>query len=125
MKVAEWMTSKVETVHPRDSLADAAARMQQGKYRRLPVVDDGGALIGIVTERDLREHKGYLPSTRVSAAMVENPVTVGPNDSIEQAAEIILARKIGGLPVVDKGALVGIITETDLLAGLLRQVKGT
>lgn len=123
MKVADWMKNNVETIHPRDSLADAAAKMKDGRFRRLPVVDDGGALIGIVTERDLREHKGFLPATRVTAAMVENPVTVGPDDSIEQAAEIILARKIGGLPVVDKGALVGIITETDLLAGFLRQAK--
>ena len=125
MRVADWMTPKVETVHPRDTLAEAEAKMRQGQFRRLPVVDDGGALIGIVTERDLREHKGYLASSRVTAAMIDDPVTIGPDESIVQAAEIILARKIGGLPVVSNGALVGIITETDLLAGLLRELKTT
>lgn len=124
MNVADWMTAKVETVHPRDTLAAAEAKMKNGHFRRVPVVDDGGALIGILTERDLQEHKGYLPTTRVTVAMAENLVVIGPDDSIERAADILLSRKIGGLPVVNSnGALVGIITETDVLVGLLRQVQ--
>lgn len=125
MKVADWMTTKVETVHPRDTLADAEARMRRGRFRRLPVVDDAGALVGILTERALHEHVGYLQTTRVTAAMVEKPLTIGPDESIERAAEIILEHKIGGLPVVNNDTLIGIITETDLLAGFLRLVRAT
>jgi CBS domain-containing protein len=125
MKIADWMTTHVQVVHPRDSLADAEAKMAEGRFRRLPVVDDGGALIGILTDRNLREHKGYLATTRVTAAMVENAITIDPDESIERAAELLLAHKIGGLPVVKNGALVGIITESDLLAGLLRQLRAS
>jgi acetoin utilization protein AcuB len=123
MKVTDWMTTEVETVHPRDTLADAEAKMRRGRFRRVPVVDDGGALVGILTERALQGHVGFLPITRVTAAMTENPLTIDPDESIERAATIILERKIGGLPVVNKGALVGIITTTDLLAGFLRGAK--
>ena len=98
--------------------------MRRGRFRRLPVLDDGGALIGILSERLLHEHVGYLPTTRVTAAMVENPITIGPEESIERAAEILLEHKIGGLPVVSEGALLGSITESDLLAGFLRQARG-
>ena len=123
MNVDDWMTTKVETVHPRDTLADAEAKMRRGRFRRVPVIDDGGALIGILTERALHEHVGYLETTRVTAGMVENPLTIGVGEPIERAAEMILDHKIGGLPVVDKGALVGIITVSDLLAGFLRKAR--
>jgi acetoin utilization protein AcuB len=123
MKVADWMTTKVETVHPRDTLADAEEKMRRGRFRRLPVIDDGGAVIGILTDRDLQKHVGYLQTTRVTAAMVDDPLTVGSGEPIERAAEIMLDRKIGGLPVMNKGALVGIITATDLLAGFLQRAK--
>lgn len=124
MTVADWMTTKVETVHPRDTLADAEEKMRRGRFRRVPVIDDGGALIGILTDRNLREHVGYLQTTRVTAAMVDDALTIGSNESIERAAEIMLEHKIGGLPVMNKGALVGIITATDLLAGFLQRAKG-
>src|SRR4030095_14923652 len=118
MKVADWMTTKVETIQPRDTLEEAEAMMQRGRFRCLPIVDDGGALVGILTHRDLGQHRPHLASTRVTAAMVENPVIIGPDDSIERAAEIILTRKIGGLPVMSEGTLVGLLTDNDLLADL-------
>jgi CBS domain-containing protein len=116
------MTEKPETIRPTDVLALAQEKMAKGGFRRLPVVDDSGHLIGIITDRDLREHKGFLPTTRVTAAIVENPVTVSPDDTIEAAAHLMLERKIGGLPVVaSDGQLVGIITETDLLSGFVQR----
>ena len=122
MAVRDWMTEKPETVKPTDVLALAQEKMAKGGFRRLPVVDDSGRLIGILTDRDLREHRGYLPATRVTAAMVENPVTIGPDNSIEDAAHLMLSRKIGGLPVVSSdGELIGIITETDLLSGFVQR----
>ena len=124
MNVRTYMTPHPETIGPRDVLAQAQEKMSRGRFRRLPVVDASGALIGMLTERDLRPHQGYLPTTHVDAAMTENAITVGPDTPIEAAADVMLQRKIGGLPVVDSGKLVGIITETDLLQGLLRSVSG-
>jgi acetoin utilization protein AcuB len=125
MNVHTWMTPNPETIGPRDLLSVAQDKMQRGHFRRLPVMDHDGRLIGIITERDLRAHIGYLPTTHVDAAMSETPITIGPNQPIETAATVMLQRKIGGLPVVaDDGTLLGIITESDLLQGLLRSVSG-
>lgn len=120
MRVRDWMSPGPRTIGPNDRLQDAHDRMQQGGFRRLPVVDTAGRLLGIVTDRDLREHHGHLVDTRVTGAMVEDPVTVGPDDAIESVADLLLRRKIGGVPVVEAdGRLVGILTETDLVRGLL------
>jgi CBS domain-containing protein len=80
------------------------------------VVDDAGHLLAIVADGDLREHVGYLPTTRVSAAMVEKPTTISADASIATAAELMVSHKVGGLPVLDgAGQLIGIVTESDLL----------
>jgi acetoin utilization protein AcuB len=98
--------------------------MDAERLRCLPVVDNG-RLVGIVTDRDLRAHRSDQKSTRVSAAMTSNPVTIGPDASIEEATSAILQRKVGGLPVVENGRLVGVITTTDLLKALLDVLRGT
>jgi acetoin utilization protein AcuB len=119
------MTEAVQTIHADDLLETAAQKMTQGRFRRMPVVDQNGVLIGILSERDLRQHHGYLPVTRVSAAMTEHPITIAPDAPIETAAELLLEHKIGGLPVVSQeGNLTGIITETDLLTGFLQGLAG-
>ncbi len=125
MRIRDWMTPRPLTIRQDTLLQDARDLMDRGGFRRLPVVDADGRLLGIVTDRDLREHHGHLRDTRVTAAMTECPLTLGPDDPIEAAADVLLARKIGGLPVVDvEGRLVGIITETDLLRGLLGRRPG-
>jgi acetoin utilization protein AcuB len=88
--------------------------MQAGGFRRLPVMKEG-KLVGIVTERDLREHRGHFEHTKVNGAMTENPVTVNPATTLEEAAQILLDRQIGGLPVLADGRLIGIITSSDIL----------
>jgi CBS domain-containing protein len=113
------MTPDPQTIEQFDRLEHAHQLMERGGFRRLPVVDAAGRFVGIVTDRDMRQHHGHLHETLVTAAMVEPALTVGPDDSIETAAALVLRRKIGGLPVVSDGRLVGIITETDLLRGLL------
>lgn len=119
MKVRDLMTSNPETVGPDDLLSDADEKMRRGRFRRLPVVDTAGDLLGILSDGDLREHVGYLPTTRVTAAMTENPVTISLDAPIAGAAELMCRHKIGGLPVVDvDGRLAGIITESDLLLAL-------
>jgi acetoin utilization protein AcuB len=125
MKVRDCMTLDPQTIAPHDTLAQAAEKMTQGGFRRLPVVDAEGKLIAMLTDRDLREHKGYWETTRVTAAMVEKPIVTNPDASLESAADVLLRRKIGGLPVVaEDGRPVGIITETDVIKGLLRQLRG-
>lgn len=125
MNVRDLMTPDPETVRPMDLLSVADEKMRSGRFRRAPVVDDAGNLLGILSDGDLREHRGYLPTTRVTAAMIEKPVTVSPDATIGAAAELMRWHNIGGLPVVDgDGRLIGIITESDLLLALVESERG-
>jgi acetoin utilization protein AcuB len=99
-------------------LIQARLKMQKGGFRRLPVVSDG-QLVGIITDRDMREHAGYLDRTEVKAVMSKKPITVTPATTVEAAAQLLLKQKIGGLPVVEKGRLVGMITTSDILQAFL------
>jgi len=119
-RVTGWMTTNPTTVAPDEKLSNVEAIMQEGGYRSVPVVKDG-KLVGIVTDRDLRRHTGYLPQTEAKMAMSEQLVTVTPAAPIEEAARILRERKIGALPVVEDGTLVGIITTTDLLGAFLQE----
>ncbi len=118
MLVGKRMTKDPVTITADDYLATAQAKMQTGGFRRLPVVKDG-QLIAIVTDRDLRQHMGYLEKTKINVAMTEDLVTVTPETTLEEAAQVLLKRKIGGLPVVKDGKLVGIITTSDILQAFL------
>lgn len=124
MQVSNLMTSDPVTIGPHDTLALAKSIMDAGNFRRLPVVD-GGKLVGIITERDLREHLGYLESTRVTAAMRAELFTMSSLQTVEDAARLMLQHKIGGLPIVDNGRLVGIVTTSDLLKAFLVVVNST
>lgn len=124
MKVRDLMTPNPQTVTPTDLLSLAEEKMRRGRFRRLPVTDAAGSLVGIITDGNLREHVGYLASTRVSAAMVERLVTISPDAPIEAAAQLMIWHKVGGLPVVDDaGRLAGIVTESDLLLALVEYLK--
>lgn len=135
MVVGERMRSKVITVNEDDSLQRAFNLMKKGSIRHLPVVR-GEELVGIITDRDLRQamlpaesnEKGKeayrLPKgTRVEEYMTRQVITVTPLTDIEEAARMIYIHKIGGLPVVQEGRLVGIITETDIL-GIFIEMMG-
>jgi acetoin utilization protein AcuB len=124
MQVAARMTRSPVTVTPRDTLAKAQALMRAGGFRRVPVVSDG-EVVGILSERDLRQHLGYLESTRVDGAMTAAPMTVSSQMSVQDAARLLLEHKVGGLPVVDGGKLVGIVTTGDLLHALLDVIQAT
>lgn len=114
MIVARWMTKEPIAVESNDNLAAARHKMDKGNFHRIPVID-GGKLVGIVSDRDLRQHVGSLEHVKVNAAMAATVVTVTPATMIEQAAHLLVKHKIGGMPVVDQGRVVGIITATDLL----------
>ncbi len=123
MLVANRMSKNPQTASPRDTLAEAEAKMHAGNFRHLPIVADG-KLVGMLSDHDIRQHQGHLKDTRVTGAMTDNPITVTPDTSLEEAAEILLERKIGGLPVVDNEKLVGMITTTDML-GAFVEIFGT
>lgn len=119
METAKRMTPKLITVAPRDSLAKAKALMDSGNFRHLLVLEDG-RLIGILSDRDMRLHSGYLDSTRVDAVMTSDPVTITPTTTVEEAARLMLRLKISAVPVVDfDGKPVGILSTSDILRAFL------
>lgn len=124
MLVKEMMHSPVAVVAPGTSLEEACALFRAKGFRHLPVVD-GGRLVGILTDRDLRfatsslDHRPHQGGDPVSQAMTAPVLTADPLDPVEDAARIMRQNKIGCLPVVDGGELVGILTGMDLLDALI------
>ena len=127
-KVKERMTRNPATVRPEDGLKDAIWKMEHGHFRHLPVVDDQGKLIGMLTDRDIRLIRPSLAFTNKEDAMVQlwsisvqqaavfDPITIKQETTLKEAAELMLRWHVGGLPVVDdREKLVGVITYTDLL----------
>jgi len=116
MLVRDRMSRPAVTVRQDADFQKALALMQEKKLRRLPVVDDDGQLVGIIVERDLLvAAMRYLQSrVEVGDLMTRNVVTIGPDADLNEVARTMLERKIGGLPVVEHGRLVGIITESDI-----------
>ena len=125
MLVRDIMRRPAIAVSGDATLQDAYRTMQHEGIRHLPV-RDGEALVGVVTDRDLRLATSTLaasplsPDRRVAEVMSRNPETADPADPVEDAARTMRQKKIGCLPVLDGGRLVGIITGLDLLDALLR-----
>ena len=130
MKVDDVMSRKVVTIGPSDNCFEAVGRMHRAGIRHLPVVDHDERLLGIVTDRDLRHHlfsasvfpvlsltslDTLLMASRVSDLMTKDVVTIGPRDSLADAAGLMMQKKIGSLPVTENGRVVGMLTETDML----------
>jgi acetoin utilization protein AcuB len=118
MLVGNRMTKHPITIGPDELLSAAKSKMHSGRFRRLPVVS-GGDLVGLITERDLREHRGHLDQVKVNGAMITKLITIGPGATLEEAGQIMLKRQIGGLPVVEKGTLIGVITANDIMKAFL------
>ena len=118
MLVRHRMTPTPVTVGPQDTLATAQVQMTAGHFRRVPVVQDG-RLVGILTDRDIRRHVGVEARTRVQAAMTETPLTVSPLTTVEEATQLMLKHQISGLPVLENGQLVDILTASDVLQAFL------
>ncbi len=154
MLVRERMSKNPYTITADMSVAEALRRMHEVHVRRFPVLDKSGKLVGIVAEKDLL-YASPSPATSLSIyeihylvskltvaqVMKKEVITVTEDTPVEDAARIMTDRKIGSLPVVRDGQLVGIVTETDLfrlfqellgarkkgvrLTLLLPEVKGT
>ncbi|NPA94358.1 MAG: CBS domain-containing protein [Thermodesulfobacteria bacterium] len=120
MKVKNWMNKNVVTISPDAGLRDAIEIMHRYSIRHLPVVEDG-KMLGFVTESNLRQYllTDMLNELTTSDVMIINPITIDSNASIDSAARLIHEYKIGGLPVLEKRKLVGIITITDILGAFI------
>jgi acetoin utilization protein AcuB len=129
--VKNVMTENPVTADPEMPLRQAVGLMRERKIRHLPVVENGGRLVGILTDRDVKhaalvpalaEHLPWdlrrLKSLRVRDVMTWSVVTTNPEAPLAQAGLTMFQRRIGSLPVVEEGRLVGILTETDVLAAL-------
>lgn len=125
MLVHHVMTRGVETFPPGALCRDVLEAFRRLKIRHAPVVSDG-ALVGVVSERDLLRHlpasvaelecsRHALLDVPLSRAMTHRPVVCRPNEPIDAVAARMLARRVGCLPVLDGGEVVGIVTQADLL----------
>jgi acetoin utilization protein AcuB len=134
-RVADWMKHPVHHVKPRDTVRHARALLERHRINQLPVVVDD-RLVGIVTDRDLRDAfpavpevsaalGGDLGSRPVEDVMTRAVITVTPSDVLTEAAHRMRRERIGALPVVDNGRLVGILTRSDMLAAFIALAAGT
>jgi len=117
MKIQALMVSDPITISAHASISEAIELMKINSIRHLPVVSENNLLEGFLTLADLKQ--GLIPSMlgdlNLHDLMIREPITVRPEDDVEIAAQLIYKHKIGGMPVVDNGQLVGIITATDIL----------
>lgn len=127
MLVYERMSRHPLTVKPETKVDAALKRMREEKVRRFPVVDDNGDLVGIVSDQDLLYaapspatslsiHEMHYLYSRITVkqVMTRDVITVDESNPLEEAARIMVDNKVGGLPVMREGELVGLITETDV-----------
>ncbi len=132
MLVRDWMTPEPYTVSPQTKLPQAEEVMRTHRIRRLPVVEHG-QLVGILTLGDIREARPSDATTlsileartrmadlRVDQIMTRNVVTLLPDETLTDAAQRMLEYKISGLPVLEHGKVVGIITESDIFRALVK-----
>lgn len=127
MKVKDIMAKEVATLKVDDELTLAEDIMHLGRIRHLPVMD-GETLKGIISERDLyraslasaidydhRAKRNHMKTIAIRDVMTKEVVTIGPDTDIREAGRLMLHYKIGCLPVVQEGKMIGLITETDVL----------
>ncbi len=132
-QVRHHMSPSPVTISSEESLQAAIELLHKHNIRELPVVEHG-ELIGIVTDRDLREVapsypvfrdqeeiRYYLQSLKVAKAMTVDPLKISPESPLLEAAKVLHTYRIGALPVVESGRLVGIISVTDILKAFIDQ----
>lgn len=133
IRVRDCMTRHPAVVHADALVRGAVEMMRSRKIRHLPVVDRGGRLVGIVTDRDLRQvvfrpsiqewlgsSADRLGALTVADVMTRGVITVRPGAEIREAARLMHEQKVGALPVVDDDKVVGILTEHDVLGAFER-----
>jgi len=133
--VRERMSRNPVTISTDAPITEALKVMRMNSVRRLPVLDDAGRMVGIVSEKDLLyaspssasslsiyEMHYMLSQLKVTEVMTTDVTTISPDTPLEEAARIMADNKIGGLPVLQDGQLIGIITETDIFKVFLEML---
>jgi len=144
MKVRDIMTTDVVSMKPDAPVNEVARVMGAGDISGVPVLDDAGSVVGIITELDLivrntrldmprfiqildlgriplewpghyRERMRHMLGTRAEDVMSREVMTIGPDDDVEKLAELMVERRVNPVPVVDQGKLVGIVSRADLI----------
>jgi acetoin utilization protein AcuB len=125
------MTPNPATVRPDSDPMAAQTLLRYGRFGRLPVVNENGKLVGIITASDLEIFFSTAPSPgvvrrqfRVDQVMKSPVLTVPPDYPLEEAAKLMLQNNVGGLPVVEDEKVVGIITTSDIFSQLVEALGG-
>lgn len=136
MKIVDLMTDNPVTIHPESTLRQALELMSSWECHHLPVVDHEGGLVGIITEDDCRTALG-LPDLRrvrwersyaavqlrVGTFMETEPVVATPDMEADDVARLMLEHRLTCVPVLNEGALVGIVTTSDILLAFIRMTR--
>ena len=131
MKVKDWMTPDPKTVTEDDPVKTAVMLVVENRIRHLPVVR-GDALVGIISDRDLKrampsvvagataeEYQTFMDETPVEQAMTADPISCAPDTDLIDLVREFCQKKVGAIPVVEGGRLVGIVTQTDMMEAFL------
>ncbi len=132
MLVRNWMSKEVITINVNNSMVDATRKLKEHNISMLPVMKKD-KLVGVVTDRDLKKASAsdattlevhellyLITNIKVKDLMTENPITVPPDYTIGETAELLLEKKISGVPVLSKnGEVVGVITKADIFKALI------
>lgn len=129
-QVRDYMTADPQTLGAEHSLLDAVLIMRRAGFRHIPVMEDG-RLIGVLSERDVTraapslllpllpdDYNRVFEDTQVGKVMTKNPVSTTPDAPLAEAVDLLRSNRLGCLPVVEQGKLVGIITKADMLRAL-------
>ncbi len=124
MLVKDWMTSDVIWINEEAPIQEALKLMKNYGIRHLPVMDKDGGFVGWITDSDVRGVliASMLEEISVSDVMIRKPISISPSDHLEDAARIMVEQKIGGLPVLEEGKLVGVVTVVDVLRAFLEML---
>lgn len=134
MNVSELMTKKVITAKADEMVDRIFYLFHFENIRHIPIVSEKGKLVGIVSDRDIKKILGpkkkqhtakdgtvlTVSARKIRTVMRRDPYTIGPDERAADAAALMVKRKVGALPVVNKGKLVGIITATDILKAFVK-----
>jgi CBS domain-containing protein len=125
LRVRDLMTIPIVTIKDSEAIAEAHAEMEIGVLRHLPVVDDQGQLVGVLSDRDILGVLASRRPQRVAEVMSRDVITIRPEANAHEAADLMLQHQISSVPVVDEsGALVGIVTLTDYVGVARRALLG-
>lgn len=135
-RVRDFMTDEPVTLHDDDRLREAVELVMVRRIRHIPILDAQQRLVGIVTDRDIKrtlpsplvssareEYEALLETTAIGRVMTPDPLTVDADADVSDAVQLLVQNRIGGLPVIENGTLVGVFTERDALQGYVELLQ--